>query len=280
MKKNKLLLILLILSLITTLGIASAYYLTVVSIKNNFDTIDYFFSVNANGGINNSTSLNFIDGKVTLPMPNKEGYTFLGYSDSKNGVVKYGTNNIDVLDINKKELYAIYSTNSYTITYNLDGGSISGQKAVYNAEETFTLPTPVRTGYIFNGWTGTGLSSVTKNVIVNKGSTGNRTYTANWIKYNTAENNGIYLISTRDNITWTGKLDGYYKPGDNNVNSGNWTVSVENYCVHIKGKTYPKKAYTYQFYIYKANNISELIAVGNASVPGNYLGKASTTICW
>ena len=31
------------------------------------------------------------------------------------------------------------------------------------------------------GWTGTGLSGATKTVIVSKGSTGNRSYTANWV---------------------------------------------------------------------------------------------------
>lgn len=33
-------------------------------------------------------------------------------------------------------------TNAYTITYNLDGGTISGQKTTYTVEDTFTLPQP------------------------------------------------------------------------------------------------------------------------------------------
>ena len=70
---------------------------------------------------------------------------------------------------------------TYTIKYNLNGGSISGQKTKYTSTTaTFTLPTPRRTGYTFTGWTGTGLSSATKTVTIKKGSKGNRTYTAHW----------------------------------------------------------------------------------------------------
>ena len=70
---------------------------------------------------------------------------------------------------------------SYTITYNLDGGNISGQKTSYTQyDAAFSLPIPTKSGYFFAGWTGTGLSSATRNVTVNKGSTGNRTYTATW----------------------------------------------------------------------------------------------------
>ena len=70
---------------------------------------------------------------------------------------------------------------NYTITYNLNGGSVSGNPTSYNVETaTFTLNNPTRTGYTFTGWTGTGLSSASKEVKVNKGSTGNKSYTANW----------------------------------------------------------------------------------------------------
>ena len=275
---KKVLLFFLFIAMITTLRLTSSYYQTSDKIKNKFDTISYSLKVNSNGG-NNTPSLNFSDGKVILPSLTKAGYTFLGYSDTKNGSVKY-TSNVDIETINNKELYAIYESSNYSISYNLNGGNISGQKTSYTSEDSFTLPTPTRTGYTFTGWTGTGLSSATKSVTVNKGSTGNRSYTANWVKYNTVENNGIYLVSTRNNVTWSGKLDGYYKVGDNNVSSGNWTVTVENYCVYIKGKTYPGSAYTYQFYVYKANNTSELLATGSASVPGNYQGKANATVCW
>ena len=72
------------------------------------------------------------------------------------------------------------STN-YKITYNLDGGSMSGQPTSYNVESsTFTLPTPTKTGHIFTGWTGSNGTTPQKTVTVNKGTRGNLSYTANW----------------------------------------------------------------------------------------------------
>ena len=76
------------------------------------------------------------------------------------------------------------SWTSYTISYNLNGGSVSGNPTSYTANTaTFTLKNPTRSGYMFTGWTGTGLSSASTSVKITKGLTGNRSYTANWYKY-------------------------------------------------------------------------------------------------
>ena len=78
-------------------------------------------------------------------------------------------------------------TNAYTITYNLDGGTISGQKTTYTVEDTFTLPQPTKTGYTFTGWTGSNGTIPQKSVTVNKGTKANLSYTANW-QINTYQN--------------------------------------------------------------------------------------------
>ena len=72
-------------------------------------------------------------------------------------------------------------SNVYSITYNLNGGSLSGQRTGYTVADSFILPTPTKTGYTFTGWTGTRLSSCTKSVTISKGSSGNRSYTAKWV---------------------------------------------------------------------------------------------------
>ncbi len=70
---------------------------------------------------------------------------------------------------------------TYTITYNLNGGSVSGNPSSYKANtETITLKNPTRNGYTFTGWTGSNGSTPSKSVKIPKGSTGNKTYTANW----------------------------------------------------------------------------------------------------
>lgn len=88
---------------------------------------------------------------------------------------------------------------NYTLTYNLDSGSLSGQKESYTIEdETFTLPTPTKQGYKFLGWSGTDLGQVTETVTIEKGSTGNREYTANWqiLQFTYSFYNGEILLKT------------------------------------------------------------------------------------
>lgn len=71
----------------------------------------------------------------------------------------------------------------YTIKYILNGGNITGEKTKYTVEtDTFTLQIPEKTGYLFKGWTGSNGSTPQITVTIPKGSTGNRSYTANWTR--------------------------------------------------------------------------------------------------
>ena len=153
------------------------------------DTINYKITFNANGGsgtmadqkvdYNESKQLS---GNVFV----RNGYTFTGWNTQSNGSGTTYKDKATVKNLSETNgdiitLYAKWQKNTYTISYTLNGGSISGQKTSYDVTtEAFTLPTPIRNGYTFTGWAGTGLSSATKNVTVAKGSTGNRSYTANW----------------------------------------------------------------------------------------------------
>ena len=69
---------------------------------------------------------------------------------------------------------------SYTITYELDGGTNAPENpASYNVEtETITLKDPVKTGYTFAGWYSADNSPVTK---IPQGSTGDITLYAKWV---------------------------------------------------------------------------------------------------
>lgn len=74
------------------------------------------------------------------------------------------------------------SISIYTITYDLDGGTVDVENKKEYTEETedFTLTNPTKTGYTFSGWSGTGITGTSTEVIIVKGSTGNKTYHANW----------------------------------------------------------------------------------------------------
>ncbi|MCR5781600.1 MAG: InlB B-repeat-containing protein, partial [Clostridia bacterium] len=96
-----------------------------------------------------------------------------------------------------------YTPINYTISYNLNGGSVAtANKTSYNVETaSFTLNNPTKTGYTFKGWSGTGLTGDTNtSVTVSTGSTGDRSYTANWTinKYTVTFKNGNTILQSGD----------------------------------------------------------------------------------
>ncbi len=113
----------------------------------------------------------------TLPIPTFDGYTFDGWYTAVTGGDKL-TETTKVTE--DKTYYAHWSVITYTISYSLDGGTGTGVTSYTVETETFTLFTPTKTGYAFVGWTGTDLTSATVEVVIEKGSIGNRSYTANW----------------------------------------------------------------------------------------------------
>ena len=165
-----------------------------VSIKNITYTIIYdanegTFSDNTNTKTYEIRSEN---GYIQLPTdtPTRKGYTFNGYSTSKNCNTEEELfqpgNSYQVTNFNATEtitLYSCWSEKTYIITYNLDGGTVIGNPDTYTIEsENITLNNPTKEGYIFIGWTGSNGAVPEKTVIISKGSTGNKQYTANWNK--------------------------------------------------------------------------------------------------
>ena len=170
----------------------------------NWTPTNYTISYNANGGSlsGQKTSYNVNTDSFTLPQPTRSGYTFTGWTGS-NGTAAQKSVTIVKGSTGNKSYTANWSINAYTIGYTLNGGSISGQPTSYNVESAnFTLPTPSKSDYTFTGWTGTGLSGLTKTVTVSKGSTGNRTYTAHFEKTVTA----TFKYYNNQTVTVTGKI--------------------------------------------------------------------------
>lgn len=108
--------------------------------------------------------------------------TATGYSLAPDAVVtldgktgKYAEGGYYVFQLD--ELYP-----TYTITYNLDGGTISGRPTSYNKYSgTVTIPNPTKDGYRFLGWTGEGITEPQKDVSFEaKEMNRNLTYTAMW----------------------------------------------------------------------------------------------------
>ena len=95
----------------------------------------------------------------------------------------------------------------YTITYDLAGGTAEGNPDTYTIEtRTFTLKNPTKSGYTFTGWSGTGLTGEDNlTVIIPKGSTGNRSYTAHW-RYNGGGGSGYSYYTIKANAGTGGSI--------------------------------------------------------------------------
>ena len=82
-----------------------------------------------------------------------------------------------------KTFTGITSTDpSYTISYDLAGGTLASANpsSFTYTSSAFTLNNPTRTGYTFDGWTGSNGDTPETTVSIANHSHGNRSYTANW----------------------------------------------------------------------------------------------------
>lgn len=172
--------------------------------------IEYTISYELNGGtlgensgtpITNPEKYTVESENITLNNPTKVGYRFLGWTggvvneegeiddEAETGTTPNITDNTENVTIEKgsignRKYTANWEIIEYTIDYNLDGGilptGVTNPNKYTVETENFTLNNPSKVGYTFLGWTGTDLSRETENVTIAKGSTGNRSYTANW----------------------------------------------------------------------------------------------------
>ncbi len=110
----------------------------------------------ANGGSGAPSSMTkFYNQSITIPAtkPTRSGYTFQGWSTTKNGTVQYKAGTT-YATLASSKLYAVWG---FTVTFDANGGSgaPSSMTKLYN--QSFTIPTtkPTRSGYTFQGWSTT-----------------------------------------------------------------------------------------------------------------------------
>jgi uncharacterized repeat protein (TIGR02543 family) len=109
----------------------------------------------------------------------KSGWTLVSGTADTEGA-KYRVGSVSAGDGNFGTVSAELIT--YYITYGLNGGTHgTTHPSSYNiTTNTFTISDPTRTGYTFDGWSGTGFTGKVKSLSIAQGSIGDRTYTANW----------------------------------------------------------------------------------------------------
>ncbi len=131
------------------------------STKINKDTLilakwtpnTYTITYNTNGGqMASLTQTVTYDEAFELPTPTKDGFRFLGWKNGEDfftASVWTFTRNI--------ELTAAWDAHAYLLTFDAAGGTVQPPVLGVSYGETYELPTPVRPGYIFEGWYADGV---------------------------------------------------------------------------------------------------------------------------
>lgn len=140
-------------------------------------------TLNGNGGSAGTNLTSYVPGsEVELPKDwMRTGYDFAGWYDNED-CTGTAVTKISATDTGDKEYWAKWEPSSYTISYDLDGGTVTGNPTEYTIESSaITLINPTKTGYSFGGWSGTDLTGNNNmSVTIAAGSTGDREYTAHW----------------------------------------------------------------------------------------------------
>lgn len=125
----------------------------------------YKISYNANGGSGApSSQTKWYSTNITLSStkPTRTGYSFKGWGTSSSDTTVDYNPGATYSSNAAITLYAIWKANTYTVSYNANGGSgaPSSQTKTYGKTLTLSSTKPTRTNYNFKGW-GTSSSSTT-----------------------------------------------------------------------------------------------------------------------
>lgn len=149
-------------NLVTCGDIANNSYLNITNgevikvSESDFDKMLDSFTLHfdANGGTCNTESKEVQNGTAvgTLPTPEREYYDFDGwYTEAEGG--KLVDENTPLSGSGDVTLYAHWTRQTYTITFDANGGTVEpATKTVNRGETVGELPTPTREYYTFDGW--------------------------------------------------------------------------------------------------------------------------------
>ena len=191
----------------------------------------------------------------------RTGYTLDGWSTSTTGaVLKEGYYNPPLSSNNLENvtmLYAKWTPNTYTVTFNANGGSVGTASKSVTYDSTYgTLPTPTKTGYAFEGWytaaSGGSRVTATNPVSIAADQTLYAQWSANGYNVNyvlDGGTSGAVAPTTVDYDFW----QGIEPPTKNGYTFAGWSVS--NYDA------------TTALYSIAANTFERLVKAGNPATP-------------
>ncbi len=175
--------------------------------------ITYTLSYNANGGSGApSAQSGNTSYTVSSTKPTRSGYTFLGWSTSSSATSASYTPGSTISISKNTTLYAVWSKNTYTLSYNANGGSGAPSSQSGNTSYTISNTKPTRSGYTFLGWSTS--SSATS-----------ATY-APGTSIKISKNTTLYAVWSKN--TYTLSYDANGGNGAPSAQSGNTSYTISN----------------------------------------------------
>ena len=233
---------------------------------------------------------------VTIPSISKTGYTCSWNTSADGKGTTY--NGGDVTDkLNTQTLYAVCAANTYTVTYNSNGGSgtMTNDTATYNSNYITKKNTFIKTGYTFNGWNekadGTGkVWGLTTSGVYESGKSWKWTYTKNitlyaqWkantntkyvVKHYKQKLDGTYPSEADDTDELTGTTDSSMSPAVKNY-AGFTSPSVQTVTIAADGSTVVTYKYTRNKYIFTLGSTTGITTTGSTASGSYYYGSTIT----
>ena len=187
-------------------------YVASITLKAVYAANSYNLTYELNGGECDNLTEEYVFGAgAELPVPARKGYTFDGWS--------FGENErffaMPAETFGDKTLYANWTANAYTITYNANGGTLDDNTQTVVYDSSVTLKTPLRDAYTFAGW-------YNGDVLVSSGV---------WI---IADNVTLVARWTKINFKITYNLNGGTNDGDNPLS---YVISEKDITINDPAKT-------------------------------------------
>ena len=239
---------------------------------------------------------------VTIPAISKTGYTCSWNTSADGNGTTYNAG--DVTDkLNTQTLYAVCKANSYTVSYNSNGGSgtMTNDTATYNSNFITKKNTFTKTGYTFNGWNekadGTGtVWGLTTSGVYESGKTWKWTYAKNitlyaqWkantntkyiVKHCKQKLDGTYSTEADDTENLTGTTGASVSPAvkdvKNNSNYIGFTApSVQTVTIAADGSTVVTYKYTRNKYTFTLGSATGVSTSGSTASGSYYYGSTIT----
>ncbi len=165
--------------------------------KRNYPVYATFYS---DGTKYTSQSVKYEGYAYEPTAPSKTGYSFAGWYADSSFKTKFNFNTKLTSNVS---IYAKWNINTYNINYNLNSGTWNGSSpsktyTINDCEKT--LPAPVRTGYIFEGWKNASGDYVGK--LPTSKYLGDLSLTASWVEgsegltFTTRHSGTVYVTVT------------------------------------------------------------------------------------